>query len=178
MAYRRGQRGFTFIELITVTVVMGIVLAIAVPNFADLVRSSRMTTQANDLMADLLYARSEAAARGVRVVVCASADQTSCSANATDWSNGRLIFADADNDQVLDAGEEVLQVRNALTGQSVLTPVSFNSTLLVRFNPYGAIEPLGSTGNFTLCPSGYPQGRKIALEVNGRPAVTRISTCP
>lgn len=64
MAYRRGQRGFTFIELITVTVVMGIVLAIAVPNFADLVRSSRMTTQANDLMADLLYARSEAAARG------------------------------------------------------------------------------------------------------------------
>lgn len=56
--------GFTFIELITVTVVMGIVLAIAVPNFADLVRSSRMTTQANDLMADLLYARSEAAARG------------------------------------------------------------------------------------------------------------------
>ena len=178
MAYKRGQRGFTFIELITVTVVMGIILAIAVPSFADLVRSSRMTTQANDLMADLLYARSEAAARGVRVVVCASADQVNCSASATDWSNGRLIFADADNDQGLDSGEEVLQVRTALSARSTLAPSGFNSDVVVRFNPYGAIEPLGSTGNFKLCPPGYPQGRQIAVEMNGRPAVTRISNCP
>ncbi len=175
---RRYQTGFTLVEVITVTVVMGIVLAIAIPNFADLVRNSRMTTQANDLMADMLYARSEAASRGVRVVICASADQATCSGSATDWANGRVIFVDANNNQTLDAGETTLQVRNALTGQSVLTPSGFNSQLLIRFNPYGAIEPLGSNGNFKLCPPGYAQGRQVAVEVSGRPTVTRVSDCP
>ena len=173
-----SERGFSLIEVLTVIVVMGVILAIATPIFSEVIASTRMSSQANDLMADILYARSEAAARGVRVVICASTNKTSCSASSTDWKGGRIIFADANNNQTLDSNEIILQAREALAGKSALTPSGFNSLLLIRFNPFGAIEPLGTIGSFKLCPSAGKDGRQIAIALNGRPAVTRISTCP
>lgn len=172
-----GQGGFSLIELVTVLVVMGIILAIAMPMFSEIVVSTRMTSQANDLMADILYARSEASARGVRVSICPTADQISCSATQTDWNQGRIIFADSNGNSLLDAGE-ALNTRSALSGQSALTPSGFSNLLLVTFNPYGGVVPLGTTGAYKLCPPSSPYGRQIAVEISGRPAVTRISTCP
>ena len=172
-----GESGFTLIELLIVTVLMGIVLAIAIPSFAELIVSTRMTNQANDLMADMLYARSEAGSRGVRVVICPSANLTACSTDVADWKSGRIIYADSNGNSTLDANES-LQTKVALSGDSTLTPSGFSSLVIIRFTPFGMLEPLGSSGNFKLCPPNSPDGRQIALVTGGRPVVTRVSTCP
>src|SRR5438874_13140870 len=88
----RHSGGFTLIELMVVIAVSAILLAVAVPNFSSMLISTRLGSQANDLIADLRLARSEAATRGAWVVVCPSANGgTSCSASAADWARGRMI---------------------------------------------------------------------------------------
>src|SRR5450830_1101578 len=89
----RCLRGFTLIELMVVVAVAAILMAVAAPNFSAAMSSTRLGSQANDLIADLRLARSEAATRGAWVVVCPSANGgTNCSASASDWAKGRMIF--------------------------------------------------------------------------------------
>ena len=45
----RNQTGFTLYELLTTMTIIGVVLAIGVPNMASFRQSSRMTSTANDL---------------------------------------------------------------------------------------------------------------------------------
>lgn len=64
-------RGFTLLELMVTIAVLAILTTIAIPNFRDLVQSNRVTTQANELVSALTFARMEAVKRGrnVRVAV-------------------------------------------------------------------------------------------------------------
>ena len=117
---RRGA-GFTLTELIITVTIAGLLAAMAAPAIGTLVSNQRISGQANDLLADLNLARSEGIRRGAAVVICKTANPsaTSPTCNTTDaneWTSGRLIFADADGDNQLDAGEEVLRVRQALEG--------------------------------------------------------------
>ncbi|MCL4721738.1 MAG: GspH/FimT family pseudopilin [Gammaproteobacteria bacterium] len=120
----RRQRGYTLIELLTTVAVLGVVTALAVPNFRDFVRNNQATEEANALVGALALARSEAVTRGVPVTVCASADNETCS-DANDWSTGWIVFTDAtapvgavDNGAVPDT---VLRAVPALRAGSVLT---------------------------------------------------------
>ncbi len=65
----RQARGFTLIELMVTLTVAAILLAIAVPSFTYLTVSSKLTTTANDLVAALNVARSEAIKRNTVVNV-------------------------------------------------------------------------------------------------------------
>jgi len=67
MMKQRPARGLTLIELLTVVAVLGIVLAIAAPSFADLMNRRRVQLVATELSTDLAYARSEAGLRNRRV---------------------------------------------------------------------------------------------------------------
>lgn len=46
-----GQRGFTLIELVIIIVTLGILAAVAIPKFADLAESSRITATKKELLA-------------------------------------------------------------------------------------------------------------------------------
>ena len=63
------QSGFTLVELMFTITVLAVLLGIGVPNFRDFIRNSRMTAAANDLLADLNLARSEAVKRRVAVTL-------------------------------------------------------------------------------------------------------------
>ncbi|MBF6941294.1 prepilin-type N-terminal cleavage/methylation domain-containing protein, partial [Acinetobacter baumannii] len=49
----RHRGGFTLIELMVTVAVLAIVLAVAVPAFGTLIRSSRLTSNANEVVAAL-----------------------------------------------------------------------------------------------------------------------------
>ncbi len=63
MPLRRHLRGFTIVELMTVLVVAGVLLTIAVPSFTDLMAKRRFEGQTNEFVTDLHYAKSEAVQR-------------------------------------------------------------------------------------------------------------------
>lgn len=61
------SRGFTLIELLVVIVLSAILLAIGIPSFSDYITTNRLKAVNAQLITDLQYARSEAAARSTPV---------------------------------------------------------------------------------------------------------------
>jgi len=138
--------------LITVAV-LAILLAIAIPNYRAIVLSSRMKAQANDFLASLQRARSEAVKRNAAVTV---------SANDGDWANGW---------EITDAGGNVLRVHPALEGASSLD----GDETTITFQPNGQA---GAT-TFNLCnpDTSIAPGRNIEVGVSGRASVVNPGTC-
>ena len=72
-------RGFTLLELMVTVAVVAILATVAVPGFRDLIQNNRVTTQTNELVSALNFARTEAVKRGQRVEVTVTQ-------NAPGWS--------------------------------------------------------------------------------------------
>ena len=107
-ARRRGSvpvAGFTLVELMITLAVAAVVMAIAVPNFTGLVNTSRLTSQANDLITGIQLARSEAIRLNRRVTFCggAAVTDTTCTAAAGNWANWLVLRAD--DGAVLHSGQ-------------------------------------------------------------------------
>ena len=69
-------RGFTLIELMITLAVAAILLTVAVPSFQTLIKRNALTARTNNFIADLHFARGEAAKRGSDVSVCPSSNGT------------------------------------------------------------------------------------------------------
>jgi type IV fimbrial biogenesis protein FimT len=65
----KNNKGFTLLELIVAISIAGILMALAIPSFRDMIRGSRLTTTINEIVGSLNYARSEAIKRGTNIVV-------------------------------------------------------------------------------------------------------------
>lgn len=90
----RREFGFTIIELMVTLVVLGVVLAVAIPSFNDQIRNNKSMTLGSDFIAALNFARTESVKRAARVSICPSINKTTC-ATATDWAKGWIVFVDS-----------------------------------------------------------------------------------
>ena len=159
----RNQDGLTIIELMVTLVVMVVTLSIGVPASMAMINNSRSTTLINQLVGDLNLARSEAVKRQSFVTLCIR-DGLACvdpGDGANNWENGWIVWADADNDAALDAGEEILVREGFPTGWN-FSGSGFATQGLLSFNGSGRqgqiVEAAGevtfnpeSTGTFILC---------------------------
>ena len=170
----RWQPGFTLIELLVTITIAAILLAVAVPNYLTFIQNGRLTSQANDLVTMLNYARSEAIKRGVRITVCSSTTGTSCAASTT-WDSGFIMFVDNDGDGVVDAGEDILQVRQAMEGGNTLRAAGLNR---VTYQSNGFSS--GFMDTFRLCDTrGTASARAITISMQGRVSTsTGTAICP
>ena len=66
---RLTAKGFTLVELLVTVSVVGILAAIAIPNFSSTLQNNRAETEVSDLQRALNYARLEAINRGVAVKI-------------------------------------------------------------------------------------------------------------
>ena len=163
----KRHSGFTLIELMVTLVVAAILATIAIPSFWNTIQSNRATTEANELVTALHYARSEAIKRGARVSLCPSTNQTGCT-GGTNWANGWIIFVDtAASDGSAAAVGEVVRVWNALSSSTSLSgPASMR---------YRASGDVISAGDFIHQLSGCTgdQRRTVSVAASGRVSATR-----
>lgn len=177
------QTGATLVELMVVLAIAAILLGVAIPGFASLIHSSRLSAATSDLLVSLHLARSEAIKRNSRTVLCISADGTTCAASGG-WQQGWLVFHDANNNAALDAGEAIIHARPAFPDSIRLTG---NSTVAkyVSYAPTGGTKSMSGAfqaGTLTVCNVADTSGaaRRVVISSTGRPRVARVTlaSCP
>lgn len=144
-------------ELMVVIAVVAIIAAIAIPNLSAFVASTKVSAQANDLVAAVSYARSEAVKRNNTVSVCPSTNGSTC-ASGSNWSGGWLV-------QLADG--TILQVYSAVQSGNTLTATASGA---LNFLPSGQSSGL----SFNLCGSGG--SRSIQISTTGRVQTTNPAT--
>lgn len=165
----RRLRAFTLIELLTVVAMIGIVLAIGIPSAHHLSGNGRVTAAANALVHHLHYARSEAIRLVTAVVLCPSRDGSSC-ADAIEWQDGFILFADSNQNRVRDIGETLLKFKR-LEDAGVRVYSSIGRKKLI-YQATGMAP--GSTATITVCDRhGYVAPKAVILSNPGRPRLSR-----
>lgn len=155
-----NQRGFTLIELMVTIVMLAVLLGIAIPSFTESTLGSRLRSEANDLAAAALLARSEAIKRNETVRLCASSDGETCTGT---WASGWIVRS---------AGGTVLLAHGAAPSGFLLS----SSEASIDFQSSG----VGATSaTLTICratPSVGGQERVVSISATGRATVSKTTT--
>jgi type IV fimbrial biogenesis protein FimT len=178
MVFGPGQKqmskaGMTLPELLFTLSIFAILIAVAAPSLKDLIADRRVAASAQDLYGSMMLARSEAVKRRSSVSLCKSTDGSNCNNAAADWSNGWLVFEDADADGSIDSGDQLIRVFEAIAG---VIDVDWNNGNTLGFNSKGQAR---KAGTFTVCEgnTGGFESREIILSRTGRARVSESGIC-
>jgi type IV fimbrial biogenesis protein FimT len=159
--------GFTLIELMLAIVVLAILVGVAVPSFTHTIDRNAATGAANDLLASIILARSEAVKREQRVHI---------RRQGADWSQWR-VYADGNttNGNTYDAVNDDLLMDYFHDG-----PVPAGNggvATILSFSPRGrTIANLNSAADFFQVTQG-DYTRYVCFSAIGRPRVQE-GACP
>lgn len=171
MSRRPVSNGFTLIELMITLVIVSVLLGLAAPAFVSVIRENQIRTQANRIVSSLNLARTTAAKENVAVIMCASADGSTCSSDETDFVKGWLVYADRDgNGSLTTLADELVRTYDGLPGNYILV-LENDSTEIIYY-------PDGSTSGeetFVTCPSDRDNTRawSVIVGVVGSPRMKR-----
>lgn len=173
---RRPHRGFTMLELMIGLAVAAILITVAVPGMASLMRSNQASATINEMIYALRLARSEAVTRKLPVAVCASDDDGDACGGGNDWTQGWMVFTDPNGDDACtddgnrdctDGGRVLHRVRDPASGFNLSANGNPGSDGVVVYDENGFA--LGYASTFTLChESGGVDPRGFTLNMSGR----------
>jgi type IV fimbrial biogenesis protein FimT len=161
-----GAGGFTLVELLVTLFIAALLLTFGVSSFNGVVLGARVSAIANDMIASIQLARSEAIKRNLPITLCRSADGTTC-ATSSNWAAGWIV---AD-------GATIVQYHQAV-------PEGFKVTQSGTAGPL-TFQPIGvgaTAATFTVCrasPVGK-QERVVTVSATGVAYVTttEAGSCP
>lgn len=158
----RINSGFTLIELLVTIAILAIILAFAAPSFVNLIENSRVSTQANTLLAAVNLARSEAVKQGAPM---------SIQNEPGGFIDGWCVI---DGGLGVNACEDATLVKRfpALDGVSV----SQSGITGVTFDGRGYQAAPGADVNIDIeppaCATGSQRMRRVSILMTGRAIVT------
>lgn len=168
----RRVRGFTLIELLVTVALSALLLAIGLPSFQQAIRSNRVTTAANELMAAITLARSEGMRSNGGGHMCTSRDGIACGG---DWSDGWMVWSDRNGDDS-PSSDEVMRYVAAPKQIAIAAAAGSGSLTAFKFDLRGRLDDEVLRG-FSLqpleCRSGTEQVRSIRVAVTGQVRMER-----
>lgn len=158
--------GFTLVELMVSIAILAILASIAAPAMQNMIVQSRLTSQTNELIGAVQFARGEAIKRNQSIRLCstASAGATACGGS---WAHWAVLNA---NNTVLRQGS--LPSNLKLSSTFTANTLSFAPTGLNNVTP-------GSNDTLVLCSSigNGETTRTIQVRLAGGTAVTKSAGC-
>lgn len=150
----RTSKGFTLYELLITVLIIGVILAVGVPNLRQFTQNSRMTATANDLLSAFHLARTEASRAKANITICASANSTDAAADCGgEWKQGYIVFIDTNGDLSRSGANETVLRAQPAAASGVDFVVANDATY------------------FSYAPTG------LGRQVSGNPAVSQIVMC-
>lgn len=167
------QAGFNIIELMVTVAILGVLTALAAPNFGESIKRYRVNAIRDDLVASVQLARAEAIRRR-RPVALIREEQAGCSAGVTlsidtdDWSCGWRMVENTDADNTISTAERglVLQTTTIPRGYSLMHP---GRGEFMISNIWGQITGAGQ--RFVIAPPGGVGGKStttVCINTGGR----------
>ncbi len=165
MRRQPASRGLTLIETMVVIAVLGILLALAAPSFRDFIATQRLKGAANELVSDMVYARSEALARQGK--------------NAGSLTVVEVLWSGADYDYLIQRSETdengvvtlttlkkvKLDPALSLSGSTFVDP---NSQNRLRFD---TLRGMSNAGRITLSHAGIAGQANLVVNSLGMPSL-------
>ncbi len=164
--------------------IVGVVLAIGIPNMRDFRQNGRMTSTANDLHSSFHQARSEAARAKTNITICASADSTlAVPVCGGQFEAGWVMFEDNDANMTVNGGDVVLKRYPPVANGVVITTAGPNDYFMYSSTGLGRTETGGQlpVATMILCddrgnvvgPGGRSAARVVVVTPLGRATVLR-----
>jgi len=168
-------KGFTILELVIIVSILALTAAFAAPGMMSIIADNRLSSNVNDYIAALQFAKTEAAARISPVTICkANANLDGCNAGG-DWQQGWIVFNDINEDGIKGGGEQILLVHEALDQR-----ITFRGTAQVKdFITYQAtgMTSVTSAQVLIMCDDrGFVDtSRGVLVTVTGRGSAMKAS---
>jgi type IV fimbrial biogenesis protein FimT len=176
-------KGFTLVELLVTMAILAVLVSLALPDLRSFLVSSKLSSNVNEFIGLMNYARSEAITRNKIVVVCSKATNGSCS-NDQFWGEREVqVFVDTDGNGNKGSTEELLKTIAAqdaagtqfrLTRTGTANTISFLPVGYVRTNNKFEINAIGNAAYET------KYGRLVCISSAGRARSAAFDTadCP
>jgi type IV fimbrial biogenesis protein FimT len=181
------SRGVTLIELLAGMVIIGILLTLAAPGFQTMVARNAVVNEANRLVADIQYARSEAIKRGSPVNICRSSDAADCSGAdcachsgtvAREYTKGWLLYVAGGRDTSFDSDDDTLLRLGYPVAGSIEIHSDSNLNQWLSIGSGGQLDE-SDAGKLAVCMDGVSTvdvpGRLVTVSLTGRPLVSQLS---
>jgi len=161
----RSSTGITLMEMLVTLAVSGILFGLAIPVTGNLISENRVSGQVNNLRGALALTRSEAVTRQQDVVICKSADQSSCTQSG-EWEQGYIVFVDENRDRERNNNEKILHTHEQLPDNILLNYRAFGSRHYLVYESSGLTM---TNGTFTICNQTVPErSRALIVTKTGR----------
>jgi type IV fimbrial biogenesis protein FimT len=133
-------------ELMVAIAVLGVLTAVAVPSFTSLLNRNRLTSQSNDLLGAIQYARMEAIRTSSKVTFCGAATD-SVAAEASCATGAQPYWVVIGKTSGTEKQLRVFAVKEPMNVSTSLAKISFTADGLARDATTKALV----TGTITVC---------------------------